>query len=49
MLKSQSKAISPSISKAYELYFGCEIGDQDKGWVEWIKVINAICYSNDLA
>ena len=35
-LKSQRKTISPLIRKAYELYFGCKVGDQDKSWAPHI-------------
>ena len=28
--KSQSTSISPIVKKAYELYFGCKVADQDK-------------------
>jgi len=31
--KAQKKDISPLVKKAYELYFGCKVGDQDKNWV----------------
>lgn len=30
--KDQRKPLSQLIQKAYELYFGCKIGDQDKIW-----------------
>ena len=29
-LKSQRKTINPVVRKAYEIYFSCKIGDQDK-------------------
>lgn len=32
-LRSQKMIITPLVKKADQLYFGCEIGDQDKGWV----------------
>ena len=28
----QRKAITAIVKKAYNLYFGCKIGDQDKSW-----------------
>jgi hypothetical protein len=31
-IKLNQKTITPLIKKAYELYFGCKIGDQDKPW-----------------
>jgi hypothetical protein len=33
---SQKRAITPIIRKAYHLYFGCQIGDQDKSWAPQI-------------
>ena len=33
---SQKRAITPIIRKAYHLYFGCQIGDQDKSWAPHI-------------
>lgn len=33
---SQKKAITPFVKKAYQLYFGCKIGDQDKAWAPHI-------------
>ena len=30
--KSQKRQITPLIKRAYHLYFGCKIGDQDKPW-----------------
>ena len=35
----QRKAISAIVKKAYHLYFGCEIGDQDKSWAPHICCI----------
>jgi hypothetical protein len=35
-IKLNRKTITPLIKKAYELYFGCEIGDQDKPWAPHI-------------
>jgi hypothetical protein len=32
-LASQRCSITPLIKKAYRLYFGCKLGDQDKKWV----------------
>jgi hypothetical protein len=32
VLKSQRKPLSQLVRKAYELYFGCKVGDQDKIW-----------------
>jgi len=31
-LASQRRSITPLIRKAYHLYFGCKLGDQDKKW-----------------
>lgn len=30
--KSQRRTITPRLQKLYQLYFGCPLGDQDKGW-----------------
>jgi hypothetical protein len=35
-LASQKRAISPIVKKAYQFYFGCKIGDQDKVWAPHI-------------
>ena len=32
----QKRPITPSVKKAYHLYFGCKIGDQDKQWAPHI-------------
>ena len=32
-LASQRRFITPLAKKAYHLYFGCKLGDQDKKWV----------------
>ena len=32
----QRKAITAIVKKAYHLYFGCKIGDQDKSWAPHI-------------
>lgn len=32
----QKKSITPQVKKAYHLYFGCRIGDQDKSWAPHI-------------
>jgi hypothetical protein len=32
VLKSQRKPLSQLVRNAYELYFGCKVGDQDKVW-----------------
>ena len=34
---SQWHSITPLIKKAYDLYFGCKLGDQDKKWVLHIE------------
>lgn len=34
--KSQKRNITPLIRKAYNLYFGCKVGDQDKKWAPHI-------------
>jgi hypothetical protein len=33
VLKSERRPLSQFVRKAYELYFGCKVGDQDKVWV----------------
>ena len=30
--KSQTKSITPTVKKAFELYFGCKVSDQDYSW-----------------
>jgi len=35
-LASQRCSITPLIKKAYRLYFGCKLGDQDKKWAQHI-------------
>ena len=35
-LASQRSSITPLIKKAYHLYFGCKLGDQDKKWAPHI-------------
>ena len=35
-VKAHVKRITSLIKKAYELYFGCRIGDQDKVWAPHI-------------
>ena len=35
-LASQKRTITPMIKKAYYLYFGCKLGDQDKSWAPHI-------------
>jgi len=35
-LASQRPSIAPLIKKAYHLYFGCKLGDQDKKWAPHI-------------
>ena len=35
-LASKTHSITPLIKKAYHLYFGCKLGDQDKKWVPHI-------------
>jgi hypothetical protein len=32
----QKRTLSPLIKKAYHLYFGCKVGDQDKNWAPHI-------------
>lgn len=34
--KTQKVSITPLVKKAYELYFGCKVGDQDKMWAPHI-------------
>jgi hypothetical protein len=41
-LKSQKRTITPMIKKAYSLYFGCGIGDQDKPWAPHICCISCV-------
>jgi hypothetical protein len=31
-VKAQRKPLSPLVRKAYEIYFGCKVGDTDKVW-----------------
>src|SRR5215469_8788343 len=35
-LKKQRRNINSQVRKAYKLYFGCELGDQDKKWAPHI-------------
>jgi len=35
-LTSKRRSITPLIKKAYHLYFGCKLGDQDKKWAPHI-------------
>ena len=35
-LASQRRSITPLIKKAYHLYFGCKLDDQDKKWAPLI-------------
>lgn len=35
-LVSQKRTITPVIKKAYHLYFGCKLGDQQKPWAPHI-------------
>jgi len=35
-LKSQMQNLTPIITKCYELYFGCKVGDQDKSWAPYM-------------
>jgi hypothetical protein len=37
MFARQRKAITAIVKKAYHLYFGCKIGDQDKPWAPHIR------------
>ena len=41
---SQKRSITAMIRKAYHLYFGCKIGDQDKSWAP--HVCCSTCASN---
>lgn len=41
---SQKQQITPLIRKAYQFYFGCKIGDQDKAWAP--HIICNTCASN---
>ena len=34
--KTQKVSMTPLVKKAYELYFGCKVGDQDKVWAPHI-------------
>jgi hypothetical protein len=43
-IKLNQKTITPLIKKAYELYFGCKIGDQDKPWAPHIVCANYAVY-----
>ena len=40
-VKSQKRGITPLVRKAYELYFGCKVGDQDKSFAP--HIICATC------
>jgi hypothetical protein len=43
-IKLNRKTITPSIKKAYELYSGCKIADQDKPWAPHIVCANcSVC------
>ncbi|KAJ8888328.1 hypothetical protein PR048_007815 [Dryococelus australis] len=39
----QKHTITPLIRKAYFLYFGCQIGDEDKSWAPHICCNNCAC------
>jgi hypothetical protein len=43
-IKLYQKTKTPLIKKAYELYFGCKIGDQDKPWAPHIVCANCAVY-----
>ena len=43
-VKEHVKKITSLIEKAYELYFGCRIGDQDKVWA--LHIVCAKCTVN---
>jgi hypothetical protein len=43
-IKLNQKTITPLIEKAYELYFGCKIGDQDNPWAPRIVYANCAVY-----
>jgi hypothetical protein len=43
-IKLNRKTITPLIEKAYELYFGCKTGDQDKPWAPHIVCANCAVY-----
>lgn len=40
VLKSQCRPISEDVRKAYFLYFGCKIGDQDKLWAPHVCCVS---------
>jgi hypothetical protein len=40
--KSQTKFITPIVKKAYELYFGCKIGDQGKSWAPHSRYLRGL-------
>ena len=42
--KSQSKTITSKVKLAYEHYFGCKLGDQDKPWAPHLCC--STCYSS---
>ena len=42
VLKSQDRPITENVKKAYFLYFGCKVGDQDKNWAPHICCVS--CY-----
>lgn len=39
-LKSSRATMTPLVKKAYKLYFGCKIGDQDKTWAPHICCVH---------
>ena len=42
-IKKNRRSITPLVKKLYSLYFGCEVGDQDKEWAP--HVCCATCFS----
>lgn len=42
--KQQRRSISKTVKEAYRLYFGCDLGDQDKSWAPHICCVS--CQSN---
>lgn len=52
-LKAHWRTMTALVKKAYELYFGCKVVDQDQVctiWELWSDLeVNAICIPNDMA
>jgi hypothetical protein len=42
IVKSQIRSLTKTVQKAYVLYFGCQVGDQDKSWASHVWCVT--CY-----